>query len=122
MTVGGGSNVAGYGTVSVLNAGSGALLLDDTFELNSTTYTISGLIAQNGDSMGAQEDLFFKVDAGMIPEKNDLVLQLDSRELAFSDAFFTVIASANAYLWNNLSPDLSWSASDTVSVKLCVNE
>ena len=123
MTTAGPGLYYGYGTIAIFNASAGTLLPNNTFELNSITYTIVGLIGLNLDGADGLDTLYFKVDVGVIPEKDDLVLQLDSREFAFSDAGYKMVSSDAAYVWEGLSTDLSWSAADeTVPVKLCVNE
>ena len=120
MTTAGPGTYYGFGTITVFDSSAGTLLPDDTFVFNGATYTIIGLISYDSNGLGGHEDLYFKVNPDMIPGKNDLVLQLDSRELAFSDASFATTASANAYFWGDLSPDLTWSDGEDISVKLCV--
>ena len=96
---------------------SGGMLSETTFSLAGANYNISTLVGQSSDGT-TQESIYFAVNEGAIIGRNDLVLQLGSREFAFSDAGFI----SSRYFWNSISPNLTWSASDTVSVKLCVNE
>ena len=111
----------GYGvnTIPTCSSAPAGVLSDTTFSLGGTEYTISTLVSIDQDTSGSQESFYIGV-GGTIPEKNDLVLQLDSREFAFSVASYNSINMI--YIWSGLSPSFTWSSSDTVSVKLCVNE
>ena len=94
-----------------------------TFELNGVTYTITALVSLTSGS-GVLNSLFVAFMAGeTLPDgpTANLVLQLgDSHELAFRSTSYT--ESVAAYEWDTVSPAFTWSASDMVSVKLCVNE
>ena len=122
MTVGVSDRVFGFGIVSggVFNAGG--MLSEVALELNGAAYTISGLLALDADASGSPEDLYLAFAEGELPSgaRAGLVLQLDSREFAFSSGAVSFSSGAGAYFWNDVSPVFSWSASDMVSVKLCV--
>ena len=94
-----------------------------TFELNGVTYTITALVSLASGS-GVFNSLLIAFMAGELPPDGptaNLVLQLDdSHELAFRSTSYT--ESLAAHEWDPVSPAFTWSASDMVSVKLCVNE
>ena len=127
MTVGVGTSAIpfGYGTIAGgLYTATGGMLSEDAFELNGTTYTISGLIGIDDSTLGTQGDIFLALAEGMIPSgaTANLVLQLDSRKFVFSSGGLRFDSTFTMYRQDDISPRLSWSAMDTVSVKLCVNE
>ena len=91
------------------------MLSDTTFSLTGSDYTILSLVFVNTSG----KILNFYV-GGTITPTNNLVLQLDSREFAFSVANYD--STNMLYRWDSVSPDLIWPAGEMVSVKLCVNE
>ena len=123
MTVGVGTSAIpfGYGTIAGgLYTATGGMLSEVALELNGATYTISGLLAADTDTSGSPEDLFLAFAEGELPSgaRAGLVLQLNSREFAFSSGAYN--SGLDGYFWDDVSPTFSWSAMDTVSVKLCV--
>ena len=124
MTVGIGDGCTshyGYGAYVLCTVADGSLS-NDNFSLASGNYTISALMSVTV----APHQFYFSV-GGQVPEKNDLVLQFDNRELKFSDTsnYNTIL---NIYIWNSITLGWSSGSDDTVadgqmvSVKLCVNE
>ena len=130
MTVGGATDSTGYGTIDGVYTAASGMLSGDEVVLNGITYTITGLIAADVDTIAGNEALFlaFEDTAGDAVEFSSgagLVLQLGSREFAFRSggsgfATFDFNSGLSAYLWNNVSPYYTWSNGQMVSVKLCV--
>ena len=115
------AGVAATGFGSYLTCNTGGSLSDDptSFILPSDTYTISALLHARTLGSGQPRDLLFNVGT-TIPDRSGLVLQLNSREYTFSSVD-TVGNATRAFAWLNPG-GLTWSAGETVSVKLCVNE
>ena len=97
----------GYGSVVGTCAITDGSLLNDTFSLAGADYTISAILyAENTNALA--------FNVGEDIPTDDLVIQLDSREFAFSDTR----RSFSSYVWDD--PGLSWTSGSTASVKLCL--
>ena len=114
---GGTFTVAGFGVIGgvfKLCDIMGGSISSAMFTLDGTDYTISAINYTN-DSSDSRNGVQFEV--GEDVPTDDLVLQLDSRELAFSDT--RRVTGFTYYIWDDPSFSI-WSDGQMVSVKLCV--